>query len=59
MVTTRGPGLVGRSAERALLDGLLARVRAGESEALVIRGEAGCRQVRVVALRRTHRRDRP
>ena len=41
MVATRGPGLVGRSAERALLDGLLARVRAGESEALVIRGEAG------------------
>ena len=41
MVATRGPGLVGRSAERALLDGLLERVRAGESEALVIRGEAG------------------
>ena len=41
MVATRGPGFVGRSAERALLDGLLARVRAGESEALVIRGEAG------------------
>src|SRR3954452_12425101 len=41
MVATRGPGLVGRSAERALLDGLLERVRVGESEALVIRGEAG------------------
>ena len=41
MVTTRGPGLVGRSTERELLDGLLARVRAGESDALVIRGEAG------------------
>ncbi len=41
MVATRGPGIVGRSVERALLDGLLARVRAGESEALVIRGEAG------------------
>ena len=41
MVATRGPGFVGRTTERALLDGLLARVRAGESEALVIRGEAG------------------
>src|ERR1700761_6661981 len=41
MVATRGPGFVGRSTERDLLDGLLARVRAGESEALVIRGEAG------------------
>jgi hypothetical protein len=41
MVAIRGPGFVGRSIERDLLDGLLARVRAGESEALVIRGEAG------------------
>src|SRR5947199_7781975 len=41
MVVTRGPGFVGRTAERDVLDGLLARVRAGESEALVIRGEAG------------------
>ena len=36
-----GPYLVGRSGEGALLDGLPAGVRAGESEALVIRGEAG------------------
>src|SRR3954469_23733770 len=41
MVATRGPGFVGRSTERDVLDGLLATVRAGESEALVIRGEAG------------------
>src|SRR6188508_2470008 len=41
MVATRRPGFVGRSIERDLLDGLLARVRAGKSEALVIRGEAG------------------
>ncbi|MER6798869.1 ATP-binding protein, partial [Amycolatopsis mediterranei] len=41
MVATRGPGLVGRSGERESLDGLLARVRAGESAALVVRGEAG------------------
>jgi DNA-binding CsgD family transcriptional regulator len=32
---------VGRTTERELLDGLLATVREGESEALVIRGEAG------------------
>src|SRR5689334_6269779 len=41
MVATRRPGFVARSIERDLLDGLLARVRAGKSEALVIRGEAG------------------
>jgi len=41
MVATRRPGFVGRSIERDLLDGLLARVRAGASEALIIRGEAG------------------
>ena len=41
MVATRGPGFVGRITEREMLDSLLARVRAGESEALVIRGEAG------------------
>src|SRR4051794_17388275 len=41
MVGTRGPGFLGRTSERAALDGLLARVRAGESEALVIHGEAG------------------
>src|SRR5690348_6276730 len=35
------PGLVGRSAERTALDGLLARVRGGRSEALVLRGGAG------------------
>src|SRR5512133_3842489 len=36
-----GPGFVGRTSERKALDGLLARVREGESEVLVIRGEAG------------------
>ncbi|HEX3335038.1 MAG TPA: AAA family ATPase [Jatrophihabitans sp.] len=41
MVATRGPGFVGRATEREMLDGILARVRAGESEVLVIRGEAG------------------
>src|SRR3954451_20924332 len=41
MVGTRGPGFVGRTTERDVLDGLLARARAGDSEALVIRGEAG------------------
>jgi DNA-binding CsgD family transcriptional regulator len=40
-MVTRGLGFVGRTTERDVLDGLLARVRAGESEALVIRGEAG------------------
>src|SRR6476620_1452180 len=41
MVGTLGSGFVGRTTEREVLDGLLARVREGESEALVIRGEAG------------------
>ena len=41
MAVTRGPGFVGRTSERELLDGLLARVRAGDSEVVVIRGEAG------------------
>jgi ABC-type transport system involved in cytochrome c biogenesis ATPase subunit len=41
MVGTSGSGLASRTTERAVLDGLLARVREGESEALVIRGEAG------------------
>jgi DNA-binding CsgD family transcriptional regulator len=41
MSATRGPAFVGRTSERDVLDGLLARVRAGESEVLVIRGEAG------------------
>src|SRR3954447_17355703 len=41
MVGTLGSGFVGRTTEREVLDGLLARVREGESEALVIRGDAG------------------
>ena len=41
MVGTRGSGFVGRTTEREVLDGLLARVREGESGAMVIRGEAG------------------
>src|SRR5689334_14919382 len=41
MIAVRRPGFVGRAAERELLDEVLARVRAGESEALVLRGEAG------------------
>src|SRR4051794_332516 len=41
MADTRGPGFVGRSDECDVLDGLLESVRAGESGALVIRGEAG------------------
>jgi DNA-binding CsgD family transcriptional regulator len=36
-----GPGFVGRTSEREALDGLLARVRSGESEVLAIRGEPG------------------
>jgi DNA-binding CsgD family transcriptional regulator len=40
-VTTGGPGFVGRTSERDALDGLLAKVRGGESDVLVIRGEAG------------------
>src|SRR3954452_14745315 len=41
MSATRGPAFLGRTSEREVLDGLLARVRGGESEVLVIRGEAG------------------
>jgi len=41
MSTTRGPGFVGRTSEREVLDGLLAKARGGESEVLVVRGEAG------------------
>ena len=38
---TRRPGLRGRGAECAVLDQLLAEVRAGGSQALVLRGDAG------------------
>jgi hypothetical protein len=41
MAAIRGPAFLGRISERELLDGLLARVRDGESGVLVIRGEAG------------------
>ncbi len=41
MFAARGPAFVGRTGERAALDGLLARVRRGHSEVLVIHGEAG------------------
>src|SRR4051794_5967008 len=41
MSATRGPGFVGRTGERDLLDGLLTTVRRGESRTLVIRGEPG------------------
>jgi DNA-binding CsgD family transcriptional regulator/tetratricopeptide (TPR) repeat protein len=37
----RVPGLLGRRGECELLDGLLGAVRAGESRALVVRGEPG------------------
>ena len=39
--THAGPGLLGRRRERADLDALIAAVRAGESRALVVRGDAG------------------
>jgi DNA-binding CsgD family transcriptional regulator len=41
MPVTRPPGFLGRATERDLLDGLLATVRGGQSDVLVIRGEAG------------------
>jgi DNA-binding CsgD family transcriptional regulator len=41
MSGTRGTAFVGRTDERHALDGVLASVRGGESEVLVIRGEAG------------------
>ncbi|MGZ4223798.1 MAG: ATP-binding protein [Solirubrobacteraceae bacterium] len=41
MSIMRAPAFVGRSTERDVLDGLLARVRGGESEVLVMHGEAG------------------
>ena len=37
----RRAGLVGRTSECALLDGLIADVRQGESRSLLLRGEAG------------------
>jgi hypothetical protein len=36
-----GPGLIDRDAERAVLDRFVAGVRAGEGQALVVRGEPG------------------
>src|ERR1700754_1821755 len=41
MSTSPGVAFVGRTDERAVLDGLLARARGGESDVVVIRGEAG------------------
>src|SRR5512133_1287748 len=41
MPVPRQPAFRGRSRERQVLDGLLDRVRGGESAALVLRGEAG------------------
>src|SRR4051794_15354296 len=41
MAAGRAPVLLGRAAERELLDGLLENVRAGQSAVLVVRGEAG------------------
>jgi hypothetical protein len=41
MAAIREPGFMGRASEREMLDGLLVRVRGGDSEVLVVRGEAG------------------
>ena len=41
MFAARGPAFVGRTGERDALHGLLASVRRGHGEVLVIRGEAG------------------
>jgi AAA ATPase domain len=41
MAASRTPAFRGRARERQVLDGLLDRVRGGESAVLVIRGEAG------------------
>src|SRR5437867_13367847 len=41
MPAPRTPAFRGRARERKALDGLLGRVRGGESAVLVIRGEAG------------------
>ena len=37
----RASGLLGRRSEREMLDRLLAHVRAGQSQVLLLRGEAG------------------
>jgi predicted ATPase len=37
----RSTGLLGRAAERAMLEGLLAGIRRGEGRSSVLRGEAG------------------
>src|SRR5689334_21873590 len=41
MSVNRPPGFLGRTSQRALLDGMLADVRGGRIAVLVIRGEAG------------------
>ena len=41
MAASRTPAFRGRARERQALDGLLGRVRGGDSAVLVIRGEAG------------------
>jgi DNA-binding CsgD family transcriptional regulator len=41
MSITRVPGFVGRTREREVVDGLIAKARAGESRALIVRGAAG------------------
>src|SRR4051794_2531173 len=41
MPATRALGLMGRTSEREALDGLLAKARGGQSDVLVLRGEAG------------------
>src|SRR6187455_168680 len=41
MPATRPSGFMGRTSERDVLDGLLANARGGQSDVLVIRGEAG------------------
>jgi ABC-type nitrate/sulfonate/bicarbonate transport system ATPase subunit len=40
-VTGESTTLRGRTRERAVLDGLIAAIRRGESQSLVLRGEAG------------------